>query len=58
MVAATSVMIVRLDNDETQNPDAESSAAEKFAEAIRSDEGSEGTLAFMQKRPASWAASE
>ena len=32
MVAATSVMIVRLDNDETQNPDAESSAAEKFAE--------------------------
>ena len=32
VVAATSVMIVRLDNDETQNPDAESSAAEKFAE--------------------------
>ena len=34
------------------------SAAEKFAEAIRSDEGSEGTLAFMQKRSASWASSE
>ncbi|MEQ9534525.1 MAG: enoyl-CoA hydratase/isomerase family protein, partial [Marinobacter salarius] len=34
------------------------SAAEKFAEAIRSDEGSEGTLAFMQKRPASWAKSD
>ena len=32
VVAATSVMIVRLDNDETMNPDAESSAAEKFAE--------------------------
>jgi len=32
VVAATSVMIVRLDNDETRNPDAESSAAEKFAE--------------------------
>jgi len=34
------------------------SAAEKFAAAIRSDEGSEGTLAFMQKRPASWSSSE
>lgn len=34
------------------------SAAEKFAEAIRSDEGSEGTLAFMQKRPAAWASSD
>lgn len=34
------------------------SAAEMFAEAIRSDEGSEGTLAFMQKRPASWSSSE
>ena len=34
------------------------SAAEKFAGAIRSDEGSEGTLAFMQKRPASWAKSD
>ncbi len=31
------------------------SAAGKFAEAIRSSEGSEGTMAFMQKRPPSWA---
>lgn len=34
------------------------SAAEKFASAIRSDEGSEGTLAFMQKRPPAWAGPE
>jgi isohexenylglutaconyl-CoA hydratase len=31
------------------------SAAKKFAEAIRGDEGSEGTMAFMQKRPPKWA---
>lgn len=31
------------------------SAAEKFAAAIRSDEGAEGTMAFMQKRPPKWA---
>lgn len=31
------------------------SAAKKFAEAIRGSEGSEGTMAFMQKRPPSWA---
>jgi isohexenylglutaconyl-CoA hydratase len=31
------------------------SAANKFAEAIRGSEGSEGTMAFMQKRPPSWA---
>ncbi len=31
------------------------SAATKFAEAIRGSEGSEGTMAFMQKRPPSWA---
>lgn len=30
-------------------------AAKQFADAIRSDEGAEGTLAFMQKRPPSWA---
>ncbi|MCK2151054.1 enoyl-CoA hydratase/isomerase family protein [Marinobacter alexandrii] len=30
-------------------------AAEKFAKAIRSSEGAEGTVAFMQKRPPSWA---
>lgn len=34
------------------------SAAKKFAEAIRSSEGSEGTMAFMQKRPPSWAEGE
>jgi len=42
VVAATSVMIVRLDNDETQNPDAESSAAEKFAEDNILSEGTDG----------------
>lgn len=31
------------------------SAAEKFASAIRGDEGAEGTMAFMQKRPPKWA---
>lgn len=31
------------------------SAAEKFAAAIRSDEGAEGTMAFVQKRPPKWA---
>lgn len=31
------------------------SAAKKFAEAIRGGEGSEGTMAFMEKRPPSWA---
>jgi isohexenylglutaconyl-CoA hydratase len=31
------------------------SAGVKFAAAIRSSEGSEGTMAFMQKRPPSWA---
>lgn len=31
------------------------SAAEKFAKAIRGDEGAEGTMAFMQKRPPAWA---
>ncbi|WP_152207733.1 enoyl-CoA hydratase/isomerase family protein [Marinobacter changyiensis] len=30
-------------------------AAKQFAHAIRSDEGAEGTLAFMQKRPPVWA---
>ncbi|WP_404363985.1 enoyl-CoA hydratase/isomerase family protein [Marinobacter sp.] len=30
-------------------------AASQFAEAIRSDEGAEGTMAFMQKRPPRWA---
>lgn len=34
------------------------SAAEKFAAAIRGNEGAEGTLAFMQKRPPAWAADE
>ena len=33
-------------------------AARQFALAIRSDEGSEGTLAFMQKRPPAWAETE
>ena len=42
VVAATSVMIVRLDDDETQNPDAESSAAEKFAEDNILSEGTDG----------------
>jgi isohexenylglutaconyl-CoA hydratase len=32
--------------------------ARKFAEAIRGSEGSEGTMAFMQKRPPSWAEGE
>lgn len=31
------------------------SAAHQFAAAIRSDEGAEGTLAFLQKRPPRWA---
>ncbi|MDI9244840.1 enoyl-CoA hydratase-related protein [Marinobacter sp. CHS3-4] len=31
------------------------SAAEKFANAIRGEEGAEGTMAFMQKRPPKWA---
>ncbi len=31
------------------------SAAEKFADAIRGSEGTEGTMAFMQKRPPAWA---
>ncbi|QSP94610.1 enoyl-CoA hydratase/isomerase family protein [Marinobacter salinisoli] len=30
-------------------------AAEKFAEAIKGSEGTEGTMAFMQKRPPAWA---
>ncbi|RRJ84618.1 enoyl-CoA hydratase/isomerase family protein [Aestuariirhabdus litorea] len=30
-------------------------AAQQFAAAVRSDEGGEGTLAFIQKRPPSWA---
>lgn len=30
-------------------------AANRFAEAVRGDEGAEGTLAFMQKRPPAWA---
>ena len=34
------------------------SAAKKFAEAIRGGEGSEGTMAFMEKRPPSWAGTE
>ncbi|MBZ2168561.1 enoyl-CoA hydratase/isomerase family protein [Marinobacter sp. F4216] len=33
-------------------------AAEKFAEAIRGSEGTEGTMAFMQKRPPAWATEE
>ncbi|MDX1756503.1 MAG: enoyl-CoA hydratase-related protein [Marinobacter sp.] len=32
-------------------------AAEQFAAAIRGQEGAEGTLAFMQKRPPAWAES-
>lgn len=31
------------------------SAADMFAKAVRGSEGSEGTMAFMQKRPAAWA---
>lgn len=31
------------------------SAADQFACAVRSDEGAEGTIAFMQKRPPAWA---
>lgn len=34
------------------------SAAEKFAQAIRGSEGTEGTVAFMQKRPPAWAETE
>lgn len=34
------------------------SAAEKFAAAIRGPEGTEGTLAFMQKRPPIWAGND
>lgn len=30
-------------------------AAQQFADAVRSEEGAEGTLAFMQKRPPAWA---
>jgi isohexenylglutaconyl-CoA hydratase len=32
-------------------------AAEKFAAAIRGPEGTEGTMAFMQKREPKWAES-
>ncbi|BES70635.1 isohexenylglutaconyl-CoA hydratase [Marinobacter nanhaiticus D15-8W] len=31
-------------------------AAQQFAETVRGEEGAEGTLAFMQKRPPAWAA--
>ncbi|MGO1461405.1 MAG: enoyl-CoA hydratase/isomerase family protein [Marinobacter sp.] len=31
------------------------SAADMFAKAVRGNEGAEGTMAFMQKRPAAWA---
>lgn len=31
-------------------------AAQQFADAVRGEEGAEGTLAFMQKRPPVWAA--
>lgn len=30
-------------------------AADQFSAAVQSDEGAEGTMAFMQKRPPSWA---
>ncbi|WP_148863508.1 enoyl-CoA hydratase/isomerase family protein [Marinobacter fonticola] len=30
-------------------------AAQQFADAVRGEEGTEGTLAFMQKRPPAWA---
>ena len=33
-------------------------AAADFAEAVASEEGQEGTLAFVQKRPPKWAADE
>lgn len=29
-------------------------AAKDFAAAVNSEEGQEGTMAFVQKRPASW----
>ena len=33
-------------------------AADDFAQAVASEEGQEGTLAFVQKRPPAWAADE
>ena len=33
-------------------------AAGEFAKAVASEEGQEGTLAFVQKRPPKWAADE
>ena len=51
--AETKALLHRVGREEMGN--VLDSAAKKFAEAIRSDEGSEGTMAFMQKRPATWA---
>jgi len=51
--AETKALLHRVGNEDMSN--LLDSAAEKFAEAIRGDEGSEGTMAFMQKRQPSWA---
>jgi isohexenylglutaconyl-CoA hydratase len=51
--AETKALLHRVGDEDMKN--LLDSAAKKFAEAIRGDEGSEGTMAFMQKRPAVWA---
>ncbi|TGN40091.1 enoyl-CoA hydratase/isomerase family protein [Marinobacter confluentis] len=51
--AETKALLLRVGNENLG--ELLDSAAEKFARAIRGGEGSEGTMAFMQKRPPSWA---
>jgi isohexenylglutaconyl-CoA hydratase len=52
-VAATKALLAKA----RHTPPAElvDEAAAVFSRAVRSDEGAEGTLAFVQKRPPRWA---
>lgn len=50
---ATKTMLLKVDSEPLEQ--LLDKAAGEFARAIRSDEGQEGTTAFMQKRPPQWA---
>ncbi|TBW56895.1 enoyl-CoA hydratase/isomerase family protein [Marinobacter halodurans] len=51
--AATKALLHRVGHEPM--PSLLDDAAQQFADAVRGEEGAEGTMAFMQKRPPAWA---
>lgn len=54
--AATKALLHRVGHEPM--PSLLDDAAQQFADAVRGEEGAEGTTAFMQKRPPAWATTD